>query len=282
MLFPENIGEKLSIDEVSISKDELYTIVTNKAARGKKGAIVAIVEGIKSANVAFILSKISKSKRKIVKEVTLDMSNCMDAIVRASFEQSIIVIDRFHVQQLVSEAVQEIRIAYRKKAIMEENEIIKKCRSEGKRYVPEFYENGDSKKQLLARSRLLLFSPSSKWSERQRERAQLLFNKYPKIEKAYKLSMSLRACYENSKSIPEAKEKLDSWYRQVEKAEIESFYLPRETINVHETNILNYFTNRSTNASAESFNAKLKGVRALLRGVTDKKFFLFRIAKLYG
>ena len=137
LLFPENIGERLSIDEVSISKDELYTIVTNKAARGKKGAIVAIVEGIKSANVALILSKIPKNKRKLVKEVTLDMSNCMDAIVRASFEQSIIVIDRFHVQQLVSEAVQEIRIAYRKKAIIEENEMIKKCRSEGKRYVPE-------------------------------------------------------------------------------------------------------------------------------------------------
>ncbi|HBR80691.1 TPA: DDE transposase, partial [Candidatus Uhrbacteria bacterium] len=46
--------------------------------------------------------------------------------------------------------------------------------------------------------------------------------------------------------------------------------------------ILNYFNHRSTNASAESFNAKLKGFRALVRGVRDVKFFLFRVGKIYG
>ena len=32
----------------------------------------------------------------------------------------------------------------------------------------------------------------------------------------------------------------------------------------------------------ESFNAKIKLFRANQRGIADKKFFLFRIAKLYG
>lgn len=36
------------------------------------------------------------------------------------------------------------------------------------------------------------------------------------------------------------------------------------------------------NALAESFNAKIKLFRANLRGVVDKKFFLFRIANLYA
>ncbi len=40
--------------------------------------------------------------------------------------------------------------------------------------------------------------------------------------------------------------------------------------------------NRSSNAMAESFNAKIKLFRTNLRGVADKKFFLFRIAKLYS
>ena len=38
----------------------------------------------------------------------------------------------------------------------------------------------------------------------------------------------------------------------------------------------------STNAFAESFNAKIKAFRAALRGVTDIKFFLFRLTKLYA
>ena len=45
--------------------------------------------------------------------------------------------------------------------------------------------------------------------------------------------------------------------------------------------ILNYFVNRSTNAAAESINAKIKQFRAQLRGIIDKKF-LFRLTKIYA
>ena len=55
LVFPENIGSKLSIDETSVSNGELYTIVTNKAAKGKKGALVAIVEGTSSEKVIEVL-----------------------------------------------------------------------------------------------------------------------------------------------------------------------------------------------------------------------------------
>jgi hypothetical protein len=48
-----------------------------------------------------------------------------------------------------------------------------------------------------------------------------------------------------------------------------------------DTNI-NDFESRSLNALAELFNAKLKAFRADFRGVTDMKFFLFRVAKLYA
>lgn len=43
-----------------------------------------------------------------------------------------------------------------------------------------------------------------------------------------------------------------------------------------------FFTNRSTNAGAESFNAKIKLLRANQRGVVDTEFFLFRLEKLYA
>jgi len=51
---------------------------------------------------------------------------------------------------------------------------------------------------------------------------------------------------------------------------------------MHYKPILNYFNNRSTNASAESFNAKIKEFRAMFRGVRDVRFFLFRLTKLYA
>jgi len=282
LLYPENIGERLSIDETAISNGELYTIITNKAAHGKKGALVAIVAGTKAGDVNKVLRRIPAKQRELVEEVTMDLSPAMHAIVRLSFHKAVIVEDRFHVQQMSSEAVQEIRLIERRESLKEENEAMKLCRTEKKKYEPIIFENGDTKKQLLARSNHLLFKPSSKWTVTQAERARILFREFMNIEEAYELSIMFRNCYETSHSIPEAKERFEKWYVKVEEKQIEQFLVVADSIRLHETTILNYFINRSTNASAESFNAKLKGFRALVRGVRDTKFFLFRVAKLFS
>jgi len=94
--------------------------------------------------------------------------------------------------------------------------------------------------------------------------------------------MMLRSIYEHNYTPEDAKRDLNRWYKKIEEKNIDSFISVSETIRLHEATILNYFNNRSTNASAESFNAKLKGFRTIVRGVRDIKFHLFRIAKLYG
>lgn len=45
---------------------------------------------------------------------------------------------------------------------------------------------------------------------------------------------------------------------------------------------VNVYVNRSSNASAESFNAKIKSFRAALKGIIDEKFFLYRLSKIYA
>lgn len=282
MCFSHNIDTKLSIDEVALTNGELYTIVTNKAAHGKKGALVAMVEGTKAYDISAILEHIPLAERQRVTEVTLDMAETMEAIVRRSFPNARLVTDRFHAQQLVSEAVQEMRIAVRREAIAEENAAIVKARKEKTVWRPSVYANGDTKKQLLARSRYLLFMPASKRSSRQHERSVILFREYPALESAYNLAMMFRNCYEQSHTVAEGKAALARWYATVEEKDLPSFLPAAESIRLHETTVLNYFVNRSTNASAESFNAKLKNFRAVVRGIRDRTFHLFRIAKLYG
>jgi transposase len=65
-------------------------------------------------------------------------------------------------------------------------------------------------------------------------------------------------------------------------AEFKSFNTIAATVYKHYDEILNFFINRSTNAVAESFNAKIKAFRASLRGVTDINFFLFRLTNIYA
>ncbi|MDP3645683.1 MAG: transposase [bacterium] len=282
MLFPHNLGSRLAIDEVELTNGELYTIVTNKAAHGKKGALVAMVEGTRAEAVATVLCRIPALKRGMVGEVTLDLSPAMESIARTSFPRARITSDRFHVQQLVSEALQDIRVELRKEALKQEAEAIIKARAEKHVFVPKTHANSDTDRQLLARSRYVLFKPESRWHESQKERAEILFARFPNLKHAYNLSMLFRSMYENCTDKVSAKEKLDAWYQKIESSRIKEFEVPMMTIRAHEDTILNYFVERSTNASAESFNAKLKGFRAVVRGVRDKKFFLFRVAMLYG
>lgn len=63
---------------------------------------------------------------------------------------------------------------------------------------------------------------------------------------------------------------------------IEAFNVIAATFYEHYDDILNFYNKRSSNAAAESFNAKIKQFRTALRGVVDEKFFLFRLAKIYA
>lgn len=282
LVFPENIGPNLSLDETSLSNGELYTILTNKAAKGKKGAMVAIVEGTQSAKVIEAIRKIPSEEREKVKEVTLDMAGCMQKIVKGCFPNATRVIDRFHVQKLAYDALQEMRIKHRWDAINEETNAIENAKSNGEKYVPEYLENGDTKKQLLARSRYLLFKSGEKWTDKQKQRAKVLFELYPDIKKAYGLTHSLRMIFSKTKVKGIAYTKLARWFNNVANSGFKSFNTISATLYSNYPEVLNFFDNRSTNASAESFNAKIKALRATQRGVTDIPFFLFRVAKIYA
>ena len=68
------MGEYLSMDEVSLSQGELYTFVTNKAGKGKKGTLVTSIKGTLSKDIITVLEKLKLDKDLKVKEVTLDMA----------------------------------------------------------------------------------------------------------------------------------------------------------------------------------------------------------------
>lgn len=282
LIFPENISEELSIDEVALSGGELYTVVTSKQAKGKKGCLVGIIKETKSDIVIEHLLKIDRNLRLKVKEITLDMAGSMKLIAKRCFPNATQTIDRFHVQKLASEALQDIRIKYRWEAIEQENEAIMNARKNQEQYQIEVFSNGDTRKQLLARSRHLLYKSSIYWSESQLERAKILFKEYPTIAKAYHLTNKLRSIYnlKTEKSI--AMTKLAHWFKDVEESGFKSFSVLLKTLTIYYSEILNYFNNRSTNAGAESFNAKIKKFRSNFRGVRDKAFFLFRLANIFA
>jgi transposase len=299
----------LSIDELSLSKGELYTFVTNKEGKGKMGTLVAVIMGTKASDIEAVLEKISAEKRNLVKEITLDMAKNMEAGVKIAFPNATLVTDRFHVVKLALDSLQHMRVKLRwaemdiennalstiKSAKKELDTALKACGDqleEGKKLKAEYeiivsenqpveFKNGDSPKQLLARSRYILAKKSVQWTNNQQERAEILFSNYPALKTAYDEVLAFRNIYEQT-NIDNAKLKFEAWIKKVHDNEMKAFYTVANTVNINLNNILNFFTNRHTNANAESFNSKIKLFRANLRGVTDTKFFLFRLHKLFA
>ena len=316
-LLPQNMGKHLGIDETSL-QGELYTIVHNKDAHGRKGSIVAVVKGVNPAEVHQVLKQLPEDKRKSVEDITMDLSDSMRSISRVSFPMAIAIRDCFHVVKRGGEACEEIRLrqkrdavkqlnkqkaefrkhleklaaqrnAYCKKMLEVHGENWKKSKRGRKpqklntRFIPPRLENGETLVEALTRCSKQLSMSRDKWSKPQEARAKILFALYPKLEEAYNLINSLRAIFRNDKLNKEtAKPKFEDWYDKVAACTLREVKSVRDTIKFYEDEILNYFIARQTNASAESLNSKIKCFRAQVKGVSDIPFFMYRLATVLG
>lgn len=305
LLFPENIGPRMSIDETSTQDGELFTILSNRDAHCRKGSIAAIVRGTRVEDVVGALARIPEEIRFKVEEVTMDLASSMAIIVDIAFPLAVHVLDRFHIQRSALEAVNSLRLKYKREAMAVEaaarkqhrskqvarsNRLKKKCviYSDGhspriKSYVPERLSNGETLPDLLERSSHLLMKSPNRWTERQRQRADLLFSICPQLRTAFSLSCSLRSIFNNRNATRDsARASLSEWYEKVSRFKNQDFIVLSETLQSREDEVVNFFINRSTNAAAESLNSKIKSFRAQLRGVSDLKFFLFRLTRIYA
>lgn len=204
-----NIGSYMSLDETCLSNGEVWTFLTNKEGKGGRGTLAAAIPGTKSDEIISILvNAMGKSVRRRVKEVTCDLSPSMMLIAQEVFYNAYVVNDRFHVQQVYNEAVNKIRIDIRRKLIAEEIE----C---DKSNPPMTYSNGETMRQILARSKHTLMMSSNKWTDRQRHRVNILFMHYPILKEAYNLAMSLRKIFNTKTSPTKAMKKMNEWYEKV-------------------------------------------------------------------
>jgi transposase len=279
MVYPGNISESVTIDELNLSKGELYTCITSKGRQQRNGTIIAFIVGSNSDDIIHSGLLIPESERIKVKEISLDMAATMRLAATTLFPNARLVTDRFHVVKLVLEALQSIRIEYRWESIEQENKEIANCRKEV--YNPPRFSNGETRKELIARSSFLLFHMPYQLTDYQKERANILFKEYPKHRNSYRLAVKLRKIYDQ-KSPQRAKARIRKWFNEIKIWKIEQFNTVANSIRMHLDTILNFFINQSTNAFAESFNAKIKLFRANLRGVSNPDFFLFRLEKLFA
>lgn len=183
------------------------------------------MKGLKVSDIVAVLIQIPEKLLKAVIEVTMDHSDVMNAVVREVFTDARITIDCFHTVQIVGDAIEEIRMQSKREAMKEEKKEktefkkrlqrnAKKCqkyaekhpkaykgkkrgrkpvRANARYIIPTTLSNGDTPIDLLRKCRNMLLQCGEKWTDAQKEKANVLFGKYPKIKEAYCLPCSLRS-----------------------------------------------------------------------------------------
>jgi transposase len=275
VLKPENFGEQMAVDEKMID-EEFYTVMTNR----ETGKIALLAETLQVADLSKLIDKIGEAKDK-VKTITLDLSPTYERFCEQCFNATLVA-DKFHIVKHIIEAVQTLRLR------LKQEEISKLPPTKKERKVYEKQTrliNGESRIEMLTRSRYVLFKYQQDWTPSQQKRAALLFETYPSLQKAYDLTQKLRnwLSKENvGKYEWQIERLLIDWYDHAEQAKLPEIENLIRLIGSNEQKIMNYFKTGKTNAKAEAINSKIQRFIAANYGVRDKDFFLYRLARYYS
>lgn len=276
VLKPENFGEEMSVDEKMID-EEFYTVMTNR----QTGKIALLAETLTVSDLNKLIDKTGDVKQK-VKTITADLSPTYEKFCEQSFPDAIIVADKFHVVQHIVEAVQSLRLRLKQEEIAK----LPTTRKERRQYEKQTkLINGESRIELLTRSRYVLFKRTENWTVSQQKRAALLFETFPKLKLAYELTQQIRQWLDKEnigKYEWQIERQLIHWYDQAERARLPEVENLIRIIGSNEEKIMNYFKTGKTNAKAEAMNSKIQRFITANYGVRDKDFFLYRLAHYYS
>lgn len=275
ILKPENVGGQMAIDEKTIG-DDIYTVMTNRGT----GKIALLAQTLQKPQLERLLPSFGDAIGRI-REITMDMSPLYESFCAQNMPNAVRTADKFHVIKHTLDAVQAIRIRLKQQELAK----LPKDKKQRKGFKPELLANGETKTEMLARSRYLLFKTPGQWTGGQEKRGQLLFQTYPELEKAHKLQLHIRQWYRpDNVGKPEwlMEKKLREWYEKVEDENIYEMNNVAKLFVSNEEKILNYFKGGKTNALAEAVNNKIQRFIASNYGIRDEGFFFYRLAGYFS
>ena len=276
VLKPENFGEQMSVDEKMID-EEFYTVMTNR----ETGKIALLAETLTVTELNKLIDKTGEAKQK-VKTITADLSPTYEKFCEQSFPDAMIVADKFHVVKHIIEAVQTFRLRLKQEEIGK----LPTPKKERKEYEKQTkLINGESRIEMLTRSRYVLFKRPENWTASQEKRATLLFETFPQIKATYELTQQIRK-WLDKENVGQYEWKIEQqlihWYDCAEQAKLPEVENLIRIIGSHEEKIMNYFKTGKTNAKAEAMNGKIQRFITANYGVRDKDFFMYRLARYYS
>jgi transposase len=265
---PDNLGEKMSIDDKAIGHD-CFTILSNHDT----GQIALMVESNDAAEVEQAMELFGVGLNK-VNNISMDMSPTYSLVADNLMPRAMQVIDKFHVMKYVYDAVKDVRRRIRKE--------LTATLTKGKKKTEEDKQKL-SELEFVKRVRHAITQSPEKWNETMKKTVDHVFEKYDDLKIAYQICQNFKHWYDyqnHIKSNDEITKNLYQWYEQAR--QIKEFEGVIKMIRKHEDEIINFFSHGMSNARAERLNGKIQRFVSNNYGIKDKDFCLYRIAGYFS
>jgi len=222
-----NIG----VDELSYRRHHEYvTVVVNHDT----GEIIWAAKGKSAATLKQFFELLGPERCAQLEAVTIDMSAAYIKAVTEASPEATIIFDRFHVQRLASQALDEVR------------------REEVREAEPE-------DKKALKNTRWALRKNPWNLTDFESQKLDELQRTNRRIYRAYLLKEALAAVLD-CRCIILARTKLDEWLAWASRSRLAPFVKLARTVRKHSEGILEYVRERLNNGRVEGLNGKARTI----------------------
>lgn len=227
----------LAIDETSFRRGHRYVTLVLDAQRRR---VIDVEPGKDKDTVHSFTQKLEQrgGNRANIKSVTSDMSKSYVPAIREVFTNAIHVIDKFHVKQILINALDEVRKAEQKQV---------------------------EDKRTLFLGRRLFMIPQSRLSEEQTKKLAKLSQSYPQTGRAYRIVAALDTFYACS-TVQEAERTFSNLYSWMRRCRLQPMKQAAQSLLRHKEQIIAYFQEHITNAICEGINSMIQAAKRKARG----------------
>lgn len=243
----------LAIDETSFRRGHSYVTLVLDTQRRR---VIDVEQGRDKDTILSFAQKLEQhgGSRANIKAVTSDMSKSYVPAIKEVFTNARHVIDKFHVKQILINALDEVRKAEQKQT-----------------------EN----KRALFLGRRLFMIPQSRLSEEQTEKLAKLSQSYPQTGRAYQIVAALDTFYASS-TVEEAETTFSNLYSWMRRCRLQPMKEAALTLLRHKDKIIAYFQERITNAICEGINSMIQAAKRKARGFHTFESFAAMIYLIAG
>ena len=230
-LDPERLAglRRIGVDEFSYRKRHHYlTVVVDHDKR----RVVWAGKGRSAETLEAFFDLLGPSGCERIALVTVDLAASWQKALRARVPHAQVVFDRFHVERLAADAVDEVRRAEQRRV-------------------------GAKAAKTLKGTRFCLLKHPARLKPGEKRRLAALRRQNRALDRAYELKEYLAIILEQA-TADEAPDMLDQWLAWAARSRLEPFVKLARTIRKHAAGILAYLDTKMTNGPVEGFNNKLR------------------------